>query len=99
MGLVLAADTAFGMAWASVFVVFGVVAVLGAVVSSRPVEDGSRPARASALATLLLLAGWAVVVGVVGAVEENWLWPVLMGVPAAYLLLAAARLVRAARHR
>ena len=78
---------------------FGVVAVLGAVAASRPLEDGSGPARASALATLLLLAGWAVVVGLVGAVEEIWLWPVLMGVPAAYLLWAAARLVRAGPRR
>lgn len=99
MGLVLAADSAFGRAWASVFVVFGVVAVLGAIMASRPLEDGSRPARASALATLLLLAGWAAVVGVVGAVEESWLWPVMMGVPAAYLLWTAARLVRSAPRR
>lgn len=94
VGLVLEADSALGRAGASVFVVLGVVAVLGAVVSSRPLADGSPLARASALVTLLLLGGWAAVTGVVGAVEENWLWPVLLGVPAAYLLWAALRVWR-----
>jgi hypothetical protein len=94
VGLVLEADSALGRAGASVFVVFGIVAVLGAVVSSRPLADGSPLARASALVTLLLLGGWAAVTGVVGAVEENWLWPVLLGVPAAYLFWAALRLWR-----
>lgn len=37
-------------------------------------------------AVLLLLGGWFLVMGVVGAVEENWLWPVLAAFPAAYFL-------------
>lgn len=95
VGLVLEADTPFGRVWASVFVVFGAVSLLGALMSARPIDEHSRGARAAALATLLLLAGWMVVVGVVGAVEENWLWPVLMALPAAYLLRALWRLLRA----
>ncbi|MGY0388926.1 hypothetical protein ACWZJV_18320 [Nocardioides sp. WG-D5] len=35
---------------------------------------------------LVLLGGWFLVMGVVGAVEENWLWPVLAAFPAAYFL-------------
>lgn len=35
---------------------------------------------------LLLLGGWCVAVGVVGALEETWLWAVLAAVPALYLL-------------
>ena len=98
-GLVLEADSAFGKAWAAVFVVFGLVALVGAVAAGRPVDEHSTGARTAALVMLLLIAVWAAVVGVVGAVEENWLWPVLMGVPAAYLLWAAVRMVRAAPGR
>ncbi|WP_439936989.1 hypothetical protein ACS3YM_13725 [Nocardia sp. N13] len=94
VGLVLEADSAFGRAWASVFVVFGTVAVLGAVMAARPLETASPAARTSGLLTLLLLGAWAAVVGVVGAVEESWLWAVLMGLPAAYVLWAALRLWR-----
>lgn len=94
VGLVLEADSAFGRAWASVFVVFGVVAVLGAVMAARPLDPASPAARASGLLTLLLLGAWAAVVGVVGVVEESWLWAVLMGLPAAYVLWAALRLWR-----
>jgi hypothetical protein len=99
VGLVLESDSAFGKAWASVFVVFGLVALLGAVMAARPVDEQSTGARAAALTTLLLIAGWAAVVGVVGGLEENWLWPVLMGLPAAYLLWAAVRMVRTAPRR
>ena len=94
VGLVLEAESAFGKAWASVFVVFGVVAVLGAVMAARPLDAGSPAARTSGLLTLLLLGAWAAVVGVIGALEESWLWAVLMGLPAAYVLWAAARLWR-----
>lgn len=94
VGLVLEADTGFGRAWAAAFVVFGVVSLLGAVVATRPPERGSPWARPLALGMLLLLAGWAAVTAVVGVVEESWLWGVLLGVPAAYLLWAAARVWR-----
>ena len=94
VGLVLEAESAFGRAWAAVFVVFGVVSVLGAVTAARPLESGSPPARGLGIATLVLLAGWAAVTAVVGAVEESWLWGVLLGAPAAYLLWAAARVWR-----
>jgi hypothetical protein len=48
-----------------------------------------RRANAGALAGNLwfaLLGGWFLVMGVVGGIEENWLWPVLAAFPAAYLL-------------
>lgn len=43
-------------------------------------------ARVVSLAVLTLLGGWFAVMGVVGAVEENWLWPLLAVVPAVYFL-------------
>jgi FtsH-binding integral membrane protein len=94
VGLVLEAESGFGRAWAAVFVVFGVVSLLGVVVGRRPPEPGAPWARPVALAMLLLLAGWAAVTAVVGVVEESWLWGVLLGVPAAYLLWVAARVWR-----
>lgn len=36
--------------------------------------------------TFALLGGWFLVMGVVGAIEENWFWPVLAAVPAVYFL-------------
>lgn len=94
VGLVMEAESGFGRAWASVFVVFGVVSLLGVAVGSRPPERGAPWARPSALAVLLLLAGWAAVTAVVGVVEESWLWGVLLGAPAAYLLWVVARVWR-----
>lgn len=35
---------------------------------------------------LVLLGSWFVVMGVVGAIEENWLWPVLAALPSVYFL-------------
>lgn len=46
----------------------------------------SRPGTVAANVVLILLGGWFLVMGVVGGVEENWLWPVLMAFPAAYFL-------------
>jgi FtsH-binding integral membrane protein len=94
VGLVLEAGSGFGRAWAAVFVVFGVVSLLGVAVGRRPPERGSPWARPLALAMLLLLAGWAVITAVIGVLEESWLWGVLLGVPAAYLLWFAARVWR-----
>lgn len=94
VGLVLEAQSAFGRAWAAVFVVFGVVSAVAAVASARPLDSTSASARWLGAATLVLLAGWAAVTAAVGAVEESWLWGVLLGVPAAYLLWAAVRLWR-----
>lgn len=61
----------------------------------------ARKANAGAFASNLILAllgGWFLVMGVVGGIEENWLWPVLAAVPAAYFLgfpvLRAAGLFR-----
>ncbi len=96
VGLVLEAESAFGRAWAAVFVVFGVVSVLGAVAAARPLAPDAPPARGLGLAALLLLGGWAAVTAVVGAMEESWLWGVLLGVPAAYLLWLAAKVARSA---
>lgn len=116
VGLVLDAESSFGVVWASLFVVLGVVVLLSFVavlpVRPRPATTGSvrgagrdvgrdvvldgEPAqfhpqplervRLAGLAALTLLGGWLVVMGVVGAVEETWLWAVLAAVPAAYLL-------------
>lgn len=55
----------------------------------EPARFFPRPAdrsRVVGLAVLTLLGGWFAVMGVVGAVEENWLWPVVAAVPAAYFL-------------
>lgn len=93
-GLVLEAESGFGRAWAAVFVVFGVVSLLGVVVGRCPPERGAPWARPVALVMLLLLAGWAAVTAVVGALQESWLWGVLLGVPAAYLLWVVARVWR-----
>ncbi|WP_141782056.1 hypothetical protein [Nocardioides albertanoniae] len=38
------------------------------------------------LLVFLILGGWFLVMGIVGAIEENWLWPVLAAFPAAYFL-------------
>lgn len=49
----------------------------------------ARKAKPGALAgqvVLVLLGGWFLVMGVAGAIEENWLWPVLAAFPAAYFL-------------
>ncbi|MER6938376.1 hypothetical protein ABTX24_00865 [Nocardioides sp. NPDC127514] len=34
----------------------------------------------------LLLGGWFLALGIVGAVDGNWIWPVLVAFPAAYFL-------------
>ncbi|PKH37470.1 hypothetical protein SAMN05192575_101452 [Nocardioides alpinus] len=94
VGLVLESDSAFGRAWSAAFIVFGAVTVLGAVVASRPVGPESPGSRVIGLATLTLLGTWAAVTGIVGAVEESWLWGVLLGAFAVYLFWAAARLWR-----
>lgn len=94
VGLVWEVESAFGRAWSAAFIVFGAVSVLGAVVASRPIGPESPGSRATGLATLVLLGAWAAVTAVVGALEESWLWGVLLGAFAAYLLWAAARLWR-----
>lgn len=57
-------------------------------------------ARSVGLAVLTLLGGWFAALGIVGAIEENWIWPVLAAVPAVYFLgfpvLAALGRFRAA---
>lgn len=95
-GLVLRADSGFGRAWASAFVLFGLLSILGAVVARDAPVPGSARARAIGATTLALLGGWAALTAVVGAVEESWLWGVLLGVPAAYCLVQAARVWRSA---
>jgi hypothetical protein len=46
----------------------------------------TKPGTLAANVVLVLLGGWFLVLGVVGGVEENWLWPVLAAFPAAYFL-------------
>lgn len=94
IGLVLEAESAFGRAWSAAFIVFGAVSALGAVVASRPVGPESPGSRVIGLGTLTLLGAWAAATAVVGALEESWLWGVLLGVFAAYLFWAAGRLWR-----
>ena len=56
------------------------------------------PGASGGFIVLVLLGGWFLAMGVVGAVEENWAWPVLAAFPAAYFLgipvLIVARLFR-----
>lgn len=98
VGLVVRAESAFGMAWAAVFVVFGLVALIGAVVSARPMNPRATGPRTATVVILLLLAVWCAVVGVIGAVQESWIWGPLMALPTAYLLRAVVRLRRAPRN-
>ena len=95
IGLLIEAGSPFGRAWAAAFVVFGTLSVIGAVVASNAPVPGSLRARATGAATFALLGGWAAVTAVVGAVEESWLWGVLLGAPAAYLLWLAVKVARA----
>ncbi|MGH3997125.1 MAG: hypothetical protein ACRDTJ_06645, partial [Pseudonocardiaceae bacterium] len=46
----------------------------------------ANPGTLAANVVLVLLGGWFLVMGVVGGIEENWLWPVLAAFPAAYFL-------------
>lgn len=46
----------------------------------------ANPGTLASNVVFVLLGGWFLVMGVVGAVEENWLWPALAAVPAAYFL-------------
>lgn len=46
----------------------------------------SRPGTLAGNLVLMLLGGWFLVMGAVGGIEENWVWPVLAAFPAAYFL-------------
>lgn len=46
----------------------------------------SRPGTLAGNTVLVLLGGWFLVMGVAGALEKNWVWPVLAAFPAAYFL-------------
>ena len=95
IGLLIEAGSPFGRAWAAAFIVFGLLSVLGALVASNAPVPGSFQARATGAATFAFFGGWAAVTAVVGAVEESWLWGVLLGAPAAYLLWLAVKVGRA----
>ena len=95
IGLVIEAGSPFGRAWAAAFIVFGLVSVLGALVASNAPVPGSLRARATGATTFALLGCWAAVTALVGTVEESWLWGVLLGAPAAYLLWLAVTVGRA----
>lgn len=67
----------------------------GSAHPAREVNCEGEPARflprhnrrtAAAMIILVLLGGWFLVMGVVGAIEENWLWPVLSALPVVYFL-------------
>jgi hypothetical protein len=46
----------------------------------------SRPGTMASNLVLVLLGGWFLVMGIVGGVEENWVWPALAAFPATYFL-------------
>lgn len=54
--------------------------------SARFLPRRPNPGGAGGTTVLVLLGGWFLVMGVVGAIEENWLWPMLAAFPAAYFL-------------
>lgn len=98
VGLVRRAESAFGAAWAAMFLVFGVVALTSAVVSAWPMDHHrSAGLRRVVVAMLGLLAAWCAVVGVIGTAQQSWIWGPLMALPTAYLLRAVVLLLRAPR--
>lgn len=46
----------------------------------------ANPGTLASNVVLVLLGGWFLVMGIVGGVEENWIWPMLAAFPAAYFL-------------
>ena len=97
MGLALRAETAFGTAWAALFVIFGLIALISAVLAARPVNPRSAGSRAVAVALLGLLASWCATAGIIGALQESWIWAPLMALPTTYLLRAVVRSVQQSR--
>ncbi|SDK24411.1 hypothetical protein SAMN05428985_103185 [Nocardioides sp. YR527] len=53
---------------------------------ARFLPRSANPGTLVSTTILVMLGGWFLVMGVVGAIEENWLWPVLAAFPAAYFL-------------
>lgn len=53
---------------------------------ARYLPRSATPVAIAGSMVYVLLGGWFLVMGVVGAVEENWLWPVLAAFPAVYFL-------------
>lgn len=53
---------------------------------ARYLPRSANPTAVAGSIVYVLLGGWFLVMGVVGAVEENWPWPVLAAFPAVYLL-------------
>lgn len=53
---------------------------------ARFLPRSSGPTGRAGMLVLVLLGGWFVAMGVVGVLEENWVWPVLAVVPAVYFL-------------
>ena len=98
VGLIAGAESAFGTVWSALFVVLGAVAIIGVVVSSRRVDRGHPVLRRSASVTLVLLAAWCATAGVVGTIEESWVWGVMMAFPFAYLIRALRGVARADAH-
>lgn len=46
----------------------------------------SRPGTLAGNVVFVLLGGWFLIMGVVGGVQENWVWPTLAAFPATYFL-------------
>ncbi|MFE7227054.1 hypothetical protein ACFU7D_19830 [Nocardioides sp. NPDC057577] len=53
---------------------------------ARYLPRSANPAAVAGNIVYALLGGWFLFMGVVGAVEDSWLWPVLAAFPAAYFL-------------
>lgn len=53
---------------------------------ARYLPRSANPPAVAGSIVYVLLGGWFLVMGVVGAVEENWLWLVLAAFPAVYFL-------------
>lgn len=99
VGLIARAESAFGTVWSALFVVLGAVSIIGVVAASRRAHRGHPVLRRSATVTLVLLAAWCATAGVVGTIQENWIWGVLMAFPFAYLIRALRGVARAEAQR
>lgn len=53
---------------------------------ARYFSRSANPGTVASNFIFLLLGGWFLALGIVGAVDGNWVWPVLVAFPAAYFL-------------
>lgn len=53
---------------------------------ARYFPRSANPGTVASTIILLLLGGWFLALGIVGTVDGNWIWPLLVAFPAAYFL-------------